>query len=128
VSDVVWVWPRTVKARRRAYYTQRRASRSKGISWDLTFEEWQAVWEASGRCEQRGRHAGEYCLCRTDHTGPFSVANVRIRLFSDVRRAANTSAAWRRMQSEKAVGRRAVLRDGRRTWAYPGDPDYPARG
>ena len=35
------------------------------------------------------------------------------------------SAHMRATLAAKATGRRCVVRDGRRTWSYPGDSDYP---
>lgn len=39
--------------------------------------------------------------------------------------AANNGRKGAQKQSQKVMGRRMVSLDGRRKWAYPGDPEYP---
>ncbi|MBZ9939172.1 hypothetical protein LB518_22940 [Mesorhizobium sp. BR1-1-16] len=57
-----------------AYVRQRNAANGRGIRWELTLGEWWAVWQASGKWEERGR--GRYGLLRHRDSGPFSVGNV----------------------------------------------------
>jgi transposase-like protein len=46
--------------------------------WEISFPEWWAIWEASGKWKQRGRHGGGYCLGRIDKKGPFTKDNVHV--------------------------------------------------
>lgn len=60
------------------YKLQMRAAARRGIEWLFTFETWWEVWEYSGRWEQRGRGASEYCMCRKLDKGAYSPDNVYI--------------------------------------------------
>lgn len=62
----------------RAYTMQRRQSRDRGIEWLFTLETWWAVWDASGRWEQRGRKLGNFVMARKGDVGPYSPDNVYI--------------------------------------------------
>ena len=42
--------------------------------WDLTFEEYQAIWDA--RWESRGKRSDQYCLTREDPEKPWNLANI----------------------------------------------------
>jgi hypothetical protein len=55
-----------------------RAKGLPGIEWLFTFERWWAVWEASGKWEQRGCRRGEYVMARHGDTGPYAPDNVSI--------------------------------------------------
>jgi hypothetical protein len=60
------------------YNNQRQSAKVRGIEWEFTFETWWAVWEASGKWEQRGKRTGQYCMARNGDTGPYAPWNVRI--------------------------------------------------
>jgi hypothetical protein len=78
--------PETLKARaqQRArtpyglFYTQLRNAMARGIDWDLTFDEWMEIWQASGKFAERGLRAGQYVMARNGDTGPYAVGNVKI--------------------------------------------------
>lgn len=58
-------------------------ARSRGIPWELTFEQWWGIWEASGKWALRGTRFGQYVMARYGDVGPYSVANVSICTASD---------------------------------------------
>lgn len=63
----------------RYYFTlQRKSARERGVAWEMTFEEWLAVWVESGKWEQRGRKKGQYVMARHGDVGPYKVGNVSI--------------------------------------------------
>src|SRR6187399_1527185 len=63
----------------RAKYSAHKATaKRRGIAFELTFEEWMAIWEASGRFGERGRRAHEYHMARHGDLGPYTVSNVKI--------------------------------------------------
>lgn len=62
----------------RAYTNQRKSARTRKIGWKLTFKEWWAIWEQSGKWSQRGKGHGKYCMARINFTGPYQVGNVHI--------------------------------------------------
>jgi hypothetical protein len=65
--------------RRKRFGEQRRNARRRGIAWSLTFEEWWAVWDASGKWPQRGKRRGQFCMSRHGDQGPYAAGNVFIQ-------------------------------------------------
>lgn len=61
---------------------QRWRALDRGIAWELTFDEWLAIWMASGHFAERGKRAGQYVMGRKGDIGPYSVGNVYICLFT----------------------------------------------
>lgn len=57
---------------------QANAAKRRGIEWRLSFDEWLAIWAASGQYENRGRGRGKYCMARHGDVGPYAVGNVEI--------------------------------------------------
>lgn len=57
---------------------QKASARRRGVSWSLTFEEWWKIWQTSGKWDQRGRLADQYCMGRIFDTGGYEVGNVHI--------------------------------------------------
>lgn len=58
-------------------YQKYEAKRRK-VEWLLSYDEWWAIWEASGKWELRGNYGGGYVMSRPGDVGPYSVANVVI--------------------------------------------------
>jgi hypothetical protein len=50
----------------------------RGVPFNLTFEQWWAIWEASGKWALRGNRRGRYCMARNGDLGAYEVGNVRI--------------------------------------------------
>lgn len=48
----------------------------RGEGWDLTFEEYEALWQ--GRWHLRGRTRDTLCLARVDYDLPWSITNCDI--------------------------------------------------
>lgn len=61
------------------FIRQRQNSKSRGIAWEFTFEDWWKVWEDSGHWEDRGKDAGAYVMSRKGDVGPYRADNVEIR-------------------------------------------------
>lgn len=60
------------------YQVQRQHARRRGISWQLSFDQWWKIWVESGKYEQRGRGWREYCMARFGDSGPYAMGNVKI--------------------------------------------------
>lgn len=61
------------------YVSQRKPDRNgHRIKVKLTFEEWLAIWVASGKLHLRGRGGGKFCMGRHDDLGDYEVGNVSI--------------------------------------------------
>ena len=68
----------------RQFYVQRwNAINKRNIAWELTFEQWCNIWINSGKYHLRGIKDNEYCMCRFNDEGPYSIDNVRIDLGSN---------------------------------------------
>lgn len=59
-----------------AYIQQRQNAKNRGIGWELTLDQWWAIWEQSGKWEQRGKFKGGYVMGRPGNLGPYAVGNV----------------------------------------------------
>jgi len=60
------------------FKAQRDRAAFRGIPWELTFEQWWGIWEASGKWEKRGKTKGCYVMARRGDQGAYSVGNVFI--------------------------------------------------
>lgn len=61
-----------------AYNGHKGGAKKRNIPFLLTFEQWRAIWQASGKWQQRGVKKGQYVMARFGDTGPYAVGNVRI--------------------------------------------------
>lgn len=76
----------------RAFQQQRINAEARGIPFLLTFPQWLAIWEQSGRLEQRGRGRGGFVMSRIGDRGGYEVGNVHIQ--SAVENSREASAQW----------------------------------
>jgi hypothetical protein len=80
----------------RRFLEHRGGAKARGIEFDMSFEEWWAIWES--RFANRGRGVGNSVMCRAADAGPYRADNVRIdTVFGNVR-------------ERVAVGARSVMR------------------
>lgn len=74
------------------------------VKFLLSFDEWWAIWQASGKFAQRGRRKGDYVMSRVNDVGHYELGNVFIQthsknvadantLYSQIRRAAKANIA-----------------------------------
>jgi hypothetical protein len=61
-----------------AFTCQKKNAERRGIPWRLVLWEWWQIWDRSGKWENRGRHKGEYVMCRFGDTGDYEFGNVYI--------------------------------------------------
>jgi len=60
------------------FLQQRRQASQRGIQWQLGYWEWLRIWQDSGHLHERGRHRGQWQMCRLADIGPYASSNVRI--------------------------------------------------
>jgi hypothetical protein len=65
---------------RHKFHVQKNMAATRGVVWDLTFDEWFKIWTDSNHLEDRGRGKDQYCMSRYGDVGPYSVSNVFIQL------------------------------------------------
>lgn len=107
---------------RNRYHSQKRSAKRRGIAFQLTFDEWLAIWRASGHLAERGRTRGLYVMSRIADIGGYKVGNVMIlskeRNSQDInmrrtREFRNTASFGRRKEKplayRRALTRRKVL-------------------
>jgi hypothetical protein len=63
----------------KAYRTQKSHAKKRGIGFYLTFDEWYATWERSGKLAERGRLSNQYCMARFGDVGFYIINNVEIK-------------------------------------------------
>ncbi len=96
------------KTDKHKFHTQKSLAKRRGIPFELTFEQWLDVWQASGKLAERGRKKGQYCMARKGDKGAYAVGNVEIILGSE-----NSSVMWqnkehvRERQSKAHLGQKA---------------------
>ena len=90
-----------------AYSSHKSSAEVRGIPFLLTFDEWMSIWLASGKWDERGRYAGQYCMARFGDVGPYSTDNVRIAPNQDNyrERAHTQSKESRQRQADALRGR-----------------------
>lgn len=66
-----------------AFSSQRKSADTRGIEWNLTFAQWFAIWQASGKLHLRGRGKGKYCMSRVCDSGGYALGNVHIQLSTE---------------------------------------------
>jgi hypothetical protein len=96
-----------------AYTRQRLQARKRGIEWLFTFDEWWAVWEASGKWKQRGTHKGQYGMSRFGDKGPYAATNVRICIMEE-----NVSEAHKGSTRSEEHRRRIGVANAKAVQAY----------
>lgn len=65
------------------YERQVQNSRARGIPFHLTFAQWLAIWQTSGKLRLCGRGKGRYCLSRLEDSGAYELGNVHVQLCTD---------------------------------------------
>jgi hypothetical protein len=91
-----------------AYWRHKSQAKWRGIPFLLTFEEWWAIWQASGRWEQRGPRKGYYVMGRHGDRGAYAIGNVRICLSDE-----NKAEQYANLSNEARLRVDYVLREGR---------------
>jgi hypothetical protein len=62
----------------REYNRHANNARRRGIAFLMSFDDWLAMWVASGHLHERGCRRGQYVMARIDDLGAYEVANVYI--------------------------------------------------
>ena len=87
-------WPVEERPWRRAYNSHRYNAKRRGCEFLLTFQEWRALWEASGQFSKRGNRKGCFVMARNGDKGPYALGNVRI-----IRHEENIREQWARPET-----------------------------
>ena len=63
---------------KKAFDDHVRHSLGRGISFNLSYEDWLEMWLVSGKWSNRGKESGKYVMCRFGDVGPYSKRNCYI--------------------------------------------------
>lgn len=83
----------TSQEERAAFLQHRKNVRRKAIKWRLSFDEWRAIWQASGQWSERGRGPAKYGMTRIDFDQPVEPGNVEIMTNREAVRRARLGGA-----------------------------------
>ncbi len=72
----------------RGFMQHRSNAASRAVKWSLTFAQWLAVWQTSGKLHLRGKGAGHYCMSRMSDSGGYELGNVHVQLCTESSREA----------------------------------------
>lgn len=61
------------------FHAHRAKARQRNVLFKMNFEQWWAVWDASGKWRQKGTHRGGYVMTRILDRGAYELGNVIIR-------------------------------------------------
>ena len=70
-----------MKNYRKQFNDQKSNANHRNIDWQLSYEQWEAIWKLSGYLDKRGRGNGKYVMSRKGDQGPYSIENVFIQLW-----------------------------------------------
>jgi hypothetical protein len=65
------------------FRVHRNGAKARGIDFNLTYDQWQDIWNQSGHWEERGNKRGQYCMSRYNDQGPYEIGNVFIQRHTD---------------------------------------------
>lgn len=71
------------------------------VPWELTFEEWAAVWWDSGHWFDRGPKKHQFCMGRFGDEGPYKLGNIKIITMDENRIEQNSNKPKRELASKK---------------------------
>ena len=66
-----------------SFRQQKDSAKKRGIQWCLTFGQWFAMWEQSGKLSLRGRGKDHYVMSRVSDAGGYALGNVHIQLSTE---------------------------------------------
>jgi len=78
IGDVRWVSRMSKSKPYTQFLLHRRDSIRSGFGFELSYVEWQCIWNESGQFANRGNRVGQYSMNRINTSLPFMVGNVRI--------------------------------------------------
>ena len=92
----------------RRFYSHKSGAEQRGIKFELTYEQWLAIW--GDKIDDRGPFAHQFGMLRTRDEGGYEVGNVRIgspkenaQDRSVVRRVKSVPGAWVARQQNNAI-------------------------
>lgn len=119
-----------IKKWKLAYCTHRKDARDRGISFDLSFDQWLEIWIRSGHFFERGHKKGQFVMGRFGDIGPYSPENVKIILHSEnvvegLLGRAKSESHKQAMRKPKSQEHRDKIAQANRKRAK--DPEFVAR-
>lgn len=82
------------------YHCQKGTAKRRGVPFNITFEEWWAMWEPYW--DKRGVGKDKYAMCRFNDTGAYEIGNVYIDTYGNNSRLA---AVLQKQKQDPKTGR-----------------------
>mgnify|MGYP000037142545 FL=1 len=92
------------------YQVHKAGAKRRGISFDLTFDEWNDIWVSSGKWDKRGVGLDKFCMCRFGDKGGYQLGNIFIGEFYQNSKEANLG----RIHSAERNLEKSLLRKGKK--------------
>ena len=80
-----------LKQVKKQYWNHQQRAKRKGISFELSLEQWIKIWLDSGHYYNKGTKKGQYVMSRYKDQGGYAVDNVYIQTVGDNTREAFTT-------------------------------------
>lgn len=81
------------------------ATKTRGLEFTLTYDQWCDIWEQSGKWDQRGAFLGGYVMCRKGDTGGYTSDNVFIESQTFNVKDAHNNGRCDHKYNKRAAGR-----------------------
>lgn len=88
------------------YNWQKNSAQKRGISWELSFEQWYNWWLSNGvdkNIDTSLMTSAKLCMCRQNDSGPYSLSNIYCDTNSNNVRLQNT-LRWGQRQLHTPLG------------------------
>ena len=104
----------------RKYHVHKSGAASRGIAFDLTFEQWREI--RGDKLEQRGRSSESFGMLRTRDEGGYTVGNVRLGTPKENHQEAAVAFRVKKAQSPASpAGGHYITPPSRGAWLWRGN-------
>ncbi len=90
------LYKQQIKKAKAQYRTQKCGAGNRGVSFNLTFDEWITWWLSTGHYLERGHKSGQYVMSRYEDKGPYSLNNIFCQTCNENIKQGNTGKGFRK--------------------------------
>jgi len=98
---------------RQRWRQHRYDAKNRGVSFELSFEDWLNIWLSSGHWHERGTKQGQYCMSRYGDMGPYAIGNVFIQLQSENTKQSHMNRVYS-LPSEETRRKMSIAKSGKK--------------
>ena len=89
------LYKQQIKKAKAQYSTQKCGAGKRGVSFNLTFDEWITWWLSTCHYLERGHKSGQYVMSRFGDIGPYSLNNIFCQTCNENIKQGNTGKGFR---------------------------------